>query len=214
VKRAEAIRKVVALGESSRFELRHAARVRHLALRLFDELQPLHRMGNTERLWLEAAALLHDVGKRESPKTHHKAARDLIVNSPELPFRWEERVIIALVARYHRGSFPRDGHRYFRDLDSDAQGYVRRLAALLRLADGLDKGRSGLVEDLECGVQWQNVHIRADSRDRVPVRKARAKADLFEAVFARKAVFHVGSQPQFGDATLDPYADLAYAGDE
>jgi exopolyphosphatase/guanosine-5'-triphosphate,3'-diphosphate pyrophosphatase len=167
-------------------------------------------MGNTERLWLQAVALLHDVGKREAPRTHHKFARDLIINSPELPFRWDERVIVALVARYHRGPFPREGHRYFRDLDVDARGYVRRLAALLRLADGLDKGRSGLVEDLECGVRRQCVHIRAGSRDRISLGKARAKADLFEAVFARKAVVQVEIVPRFPDSGLDFDADLAY----
>ncbi len=45
------------------FEHRHARQVAKLSLKLFDKLQPLHRMGNSERIWLRVASLLHDVGK-------------------------------------------------------------------------------------------------------------------------------------------------------
>ncbi len=203
---------VVELGKSCRFDMGHAFRVSRLALRLFDQLQPLHEMGNTERIWLQAAALLHDVAKSQDPKGHHKAARDLILHSTSLPFRAEERTIIALVARYHRGSLPESDHAYFRDLDAESQLYVAKLASLLRLADGLDEGRSGLVDDVLCQIRPRSVLLRLLSRDIVSVRQAMRKADLFGRTFGRDIVIGVEIVPTHLDLGLDSGTDLAYAG--
>ncbi len=202
---------VVALGQSRRFDLDHASRVSRLALRLFDQLQPLHEMGNTERIWLRAAALLHDVAKSQDPKGHHKAARDLILHSVSLPFRSEERTIIALVARYHRGSLPEGDHAYFRDLDAETQLYVAKLASLLRLADGLDEGRSGRVDDVFCEIRPRCVLLRALSRDTMSLRKVLRKADLFGRTFGRDVVVGVEIVPAHLDLGLDSKATPAYA---
>jgi exopolyphosphatase/guanosine-5'-triphosphate,3'-diphosphate pyrophosphatase len=202
---------IIEIGEAHGFETNHAFQVTRLALRLFDELQPLHGMGNTERIWLRAATLLHDVGKKHDPKNHHKVAREIIVRSTKLPFRAEERVIIGLVARYHRGSLPQEDHKYFKDLDADARRYVRKLAALLRVADGLDKGRCDLVRGLQCGIERRRVHITLVSRDTLDVGSAVSKADLFESVFRRTPVFHTTTLAQRRNRTLDLDAGLAYA---
>lgn len=194
---------IIEVGEAYGFEVNHALQVTRLALRLFDELQPLHGMGNTERIWLRVAAMLHDVGKNQDPKNHHKVAREIIVRSTKLPFRGEERVIIGLVARYHRGSLPQEGHKHFKDLDADARRYVRKLAALLRLADGLDKGRCDLVRGLQCGIRRQRVHIALVSRDTLDVGSALSKADLFESVFRKTPVFHATIPEQSRNRPLD-----------
>jgi exopolyphosphatase/pppGpp-phosphohydrolase len=180
-------------------------------LRLFDELQPLHGMGNTERIWLRAAAMLHDVGKAQDPKGHHKMAQEIIICCSQLPFRAEERVIIGLVARYHRGSLPQGDHRHFQDLDTDSRRYVKRLASLLRLADGLDKGHCDLVEALECEIRRRRVHVRVVSREPLNIGSALSKADLFERVFQKKAILHATVGPQQVRPALDRHRWLAYA---
>jgi len=212
LKIADITNRVVELGQSCRFDMGHAFRVSRLALRLFDQLAPLHGMGNTERIWLRAATLLHDIGKSQDPRDHHKTARDIIIHSPLLPFQRQERIIIALVARYHRGSLPDRNHAYFRDLDRDAQLYVTRLASLLRLADGLDEGRSGLVDDVFCQIRPRSVLLRLLSRDIVSVRQAMRKADLFGRTFGRDIVIGVEIVPTHLDLGLDSGTDLAYAG--
>jgi exopolyphosphatase / guanosine-5'-triphosphate,3'-diphosphate pyrophosphatase len=178
------------LGRSYRFEKDHALRVSRLALRLFDQLQPLHDMGNTERIWLRTGALLHDVGKRINPKDHHKVARDIIVDASDLPFRRPQRILIGLVARYHRGALPNKRHAYFRDLEPEAKRYVTKLAALLRLADGLDKGRAGLVEDVRCTLERATVRLTLFGRGAPTADKIRRKAGLLERVFARSVVIN------------------------
>lgn len=201
---------VMELGESYEMDADHARQVSRLALQLFDSLQPLHGMGNTEKIWLRAAALLHDIAKAQDGRNHHKLARDIIIEASDLPFRREERVIIGLVARYHRGSLPRDHHRHFADLDGDGRFYVNKLAALLRLADGLDKGHSGLVEDVRCDVRHRNVLLRGVSRDVLKAGAVLAKADLFEKVFRRRISVHV-SVGRSHRAGLDFDAPRVYA---
>lgn len=206
------INAIIEVGEAHSFETDHAFQVTKLALRLFDDLQPLHGMGNTERIWLRAAAMLHDVGKAEDPKEHHKLAQEIIIRSSTLPFRAEERVVIGLIARYHRGSLPKDDHKHYRDLDNDGRRYVRKLASLLRLADGLDKGHSDLVEGLQCDIRRRRVLIRVAGRDVLNIGSALGKADLFEQVFRKKAVFCVEAAPRRRGSPVDFDAKLAYAG--
>ncbi len=202
---------IIGVGEAHGFERNHALQVTRLALRLFDEVQPLHGMGNTEKLWLRAAAMLHDVGKGQDPKDHHKVAQEIIIRSSSLPFRTEERVIIGLVARYHRGSLPQNDHKYFEALDADRRRYVRKLASLLRLADGLDKGHCDLVEALQCEIRRRRVHIRLVSRKPLNIGPALSKADLFERVFQKKAVLHAAVASPHSAGALDLDSRLAYA---
>lgn len=207
----EVFNAVAELGESFEMDTDHARQVSKLALQLFDQLQPLHGMGNTERIWLRAAAMLHDIAKTKDGKQHHKLARDIIIDACDLPFRREERILIGLVARYHRGSLPHDDHKHFADLDRDARLYVRKLAALLRLADGLDKGHSGLVEGLRCDVRRRDVVLRIVSRDVLSIDAVLAKAGLFEQVFGKRISAHVSLDSRRFISTLDPHASPAYA---
>ncbi len=201
---------IIEIGETYGFETNHALQVARLALRLFDVFQPLHGMGNTERIWLRAAAMLHDVGKDQDRKDHHKVAQEIIVCSSKLPFRAEERVIIGLVARYHRGALPQEDHKYFEDLDADARRYVRKLASLLRLADGLDKGHRDLVQGLQCDIRRRRVHITLISQDPPDLNSALSKADLFESVFRKTVVLHTTIIRQRRASKPDLDVGLAY----
>ena len=91
----------------------------------------------------------------------------------------------------------------------DEQLCVRKLAALLRLADGLDKGHSQLVESLECGIRRGLVSLRATSRDILHVDSILAKADLFEQVFRRRVAIHVSVGLSDLDRALDRHVWLA-----
>ncbi len=88
---------------------------------------------------------------------------------------------------------------------------MRKLAALLRLADGLDKGHSELVLNLRCHVSRDHVLMRVASRDLLNIGAILAKADLFEQVFRKKVSVHVSVDRSHPDASLDFDASLAYA---
>ncbi|HPC95446.1 MAG TPA: HD domain-containing protein [Sedimentisphaerales bacterium] len=203
--------KTIALGVACRFEKEHALCVSRLALRLFDQLQPLHGMGNTERRWIHAAALLHDIGKKQNPRGHHKTARDIIIGSSDLPFRRHERVMIGLVARYHRGPLPSKRHSYFGDLELDDRQYVARLAALLRIADGLDKGRAGWVKDLRCEARSRSVRLTVFGHGVPGVVKSLRKADLFEKTYRKRVVIDIETACGYRRFGLASAAGASYA---
>ncbi len=118
---------VMHLAESLGYEEDHSLHVSKLALRIFDQTKKLHHLGNTEREFLEASAILHEVGLFISHAQHHRHSYYLIRNAELLGFTENEKEIIANVARYHRKSHPKDKHEGFRNLTSDEQEVVVNL---------------------------------------------------------------------------------------
>jgi hypothetical protein len=179
---------VVQLAESYDYEADHTHHVTRLSLRLFDELEPLHRLGAEERFWLRCGALLHDTGWIEGQKGHHKTSRDLILDAPDLPFSERERLIIASIARYHQAALPKDRHDHFAALSPVDQCRVTVLAAALRVADGLDRTHRSVVEDLSCEISPLQIAVCCAVRMYpIPEREeALEKGNLLERAFDRE----------------------------
>lgn len=128
----------------------HIHQSTELALQLFDEIGPEHGLDEADRQLLEAAGLLHNVGLFVSHAAHHRHSHYVIRNTDQLDgFTDHEIELVALIARYHRKSHPKPGHREFQALDDADQRKVRLLAGMLRLAIALDRSRSGVVRHLE-----------------------------------------------------------------
>jgi exopolyphosphatase/guanosine-5'-triphosphate,3'-diphosphate pyrophosphatase len=127
----------------------HSERVAELALELFDGTEPLHGLDLQCREYLEAAALLANVGLFVSHAQHHKHTYYVIRNSEHLAgFTDREIELIALVARYHRKSAPKLKHPEFARLPADDREIVRALAGILRVAIALDRTHAGVVAGL------------------------------------------------------------------
>ncbi len=152
-------------------EQSHAKHVAKLALRIFDQTKILHKLGGIERGYLEAAALLHEIGLFVSHSQHHRHSYYLIRNAELLGFTENEKEIIANIARYHRKSHPKMKHDGFRKLSAEDQQAVTRLAAILRIADGLDRTHSSRVKDILCRKSRGHLSFRLK-------RQGRAKLDL------------------------------------
>jgi len=151
-------RAVQAFAERCHAELPHARQVREMALQLFDAVG--HRIGCApeDRQTLADAALLHDVGYHINYERHHKHSFHLILHADLLGIAPDEQQVIAHVARYHRGRTPRRQHTLWWALGRATRERIRRLAALLRIADGLDRGHAGAVERLK--VRWLDRALR------------------------------------------------------
>lgn len=171
---------VLALGRRFGFDERHALQVARLALSLFDQLASLHGLPASARGLLEAAALLHDVGHAVSPQRHHKHTFYLVANADVAGFSDQDRQIVALVARYHRRTPPEAGRPDLKELAPGQLRLVRRLVALLRVADALDRSHSQAVLSVRASVP--------DGRVRV-VARARSPLDLELWDVAREAAF-------------------------
>src|SRR6185369_8386898 len=106
-------------------------------------------------------------------------------------FTPRERELIAQIARYHRKSLPKRKHTAFQSLKEKDQETVARLGGILRLSDGLDRRRNGLIEDVSCqfGGTVITLHLSATEDISVEIFGANAKKDLFEKAFGCTVVF-------------------------
>lgn len=148
-------RSVMQLAERSHYEALHAHQVQRLALQLFDAVGDRIGLEASDRRLLADAAVLHDIGYHINFDGHHKHSYHLIIHAELLGMTPAERVTIANVARYHRGAEPKMTHQNYGGLERTMRRRIRRLAALLRIADGFDRGHVGAVDHLE--VEWGEV---------------------------------------------------------
>jgi exopolyphosphatase/guanosine-5'-triphosphate,3'-diphosphate pyrophosphatase len=175
------------LGLRFGFDQAHGERVAGFAMTLFDDLTSVHGLGARDRLLLRAAALLHDIGDYVSYGGHHKHSHYLIQHSDIMGLTPNERAVVANIARYHRKSPPDPAHPNFRDLDRDARTKVRALAAILRLADALDREHLGKVDRVRAVVdsKARKFSLELEGQDDRELEEwtLRAKSELFRDVF-------------------------------
>lgn len=143
----------------------HGEQVRVLALKLFDAFTTSLEAAPGERALLEAAAILHDVGQMVNYRNHQKHSFQLIVHADRLNLKAEERLLVAHIARYHRKGGPSKRHADFAALKQEDQGIVRRMSALLRVADGLDRGGSATVGDIDVNLSTDEARIEVTPRE-------------------------------------------------
>ena len=173
------------LGRRYHFDEAHGTLVARFGVRLFDDLAPRHRLGQRDRILLQAAALLHDVGDFVRYEGHHKHSFYLIANSDLMGVTPAERLIVANVARYHRKSPPHLDHDNFRSLSREDRAKVKSLAAILRVADALDREHRGKVRDVAGKLEGDVLALEVQgSPDReLEEWTVRAKAGLLKEAF-------------------------------
>ncbi|MFZ2493887.1 MAG: Ppx/GppA phosphatase family protein [Thermoanaerobaculia bacterium] len=186
---------VMTLAERSEVELSHASHVARLALRLFDQTPEIHHLKTVERELLEYAALLHEVGTHVSYQGHHKHSYYLISHAGLRGFTTEQVMVVANVARYYRKAQPSDEHSNFASLTRPQKETVRKLSSILRVADGLDRSRRGVVRDLVIadrdGVLTIRLRLRGDAE--IEVAAAAKQARYLGKVFDRHVDFEITS---------------------
>ena len=181
----------IALGTKYGFDERHARQVTHLAILFYRELQSEHMLPPRFELILRIAGLLHEIGLFVNNRSHHKHSMYLIMNSDLFGLSREDMLMIAMVARYHRRATPQPYHEGFATLDRDSRLAVSKLAAILRVADALDRNHMQQVRDVRCSREESDfvVWVR-DVEDLTLERLAlKEKGSMFEEVYGLKVVF-------------------------
>ncbi len=186
----EVIRSARILAERYQSDPSHGEHVGNLCARFFDALTDLHQLTPHDALLLQVAAILHEVGTYVSPRAHHKHSEYLILNSEVFGLDRLDVTIVALVARYHRHSGPQMAHPSYAALSTDDRIRVCKLAALLRVADALERTHAQRVANLEIRREPGKLRIRLPGlADAAVERLAMAsKADLFEQVFGLSVI--------------------------
>ena len=160
-------RSVRELAERSHYEAPHAHHVQELALQLFDSIGERLGCAPSDRKLLSDAALLHDIGYHINYDKHNKHSYHLIEHAELLGMTPVEQIIVANVARYHRGAEPRKKHRNYGGLERPVRSTIKKLSAILRVADGFDRGHACAVSEIK--VRWMERALRLTA---VPARQA------------------------------------------
>jgi len=142
----------------------YAETVTSLALSLFDQLISKHGMGNHQRLLLELAARVHEIGMYVRVGGHHRHAAYLISASPLLGLSDREKAVLAQTVRYQRKAPPCSEHEDFMALDKAEQQQVWYLSAILRLALALNKDRRDRVSHVELVDGKQQIALELQGR--------------------------------------------------
>ncbi len=191
--REKAIRTIANLYPAGK---KHAEQVTKLTLQLFDDLKDLHKLGSVEREYLETACHLHQIGLCISHHSYHKHSYYIIKNSEAMVgFSNAEIEIIALIARYHRKGGPKAKHEEFKTLRPEDQLLVKKLAAFLRIGDGLDRSEKSLIERLDSHMDAGKVRCRLyhkkGEEPNLEIWSVDEKKDLFEDTFQTKLEFQL-----------------------
>ena len=194
-------RSVVELAERCNYASEHGEQVRRLSLSLFDQTQAAHGLGAREREWLDHAALLHDIGVHISYGRHHKHSYYLIKNGDLRGFEPEEVEVIALVARHHRRGLPNKSRGGYASLPARLRRTVRTLAAMLRLAEGLDRSHAQSVGSFEIvpGLRDYLLRLVPTGDTELELWAAQRSVAPLEAILGRIIRFEVNT-----DATRAP----------
>ncbi|HVI75261.1 MAG TPA: Ppx/GppA phosphatase family protein [Anaeromyxobacteraceae bacterium] len=178
----------LSVGRRFGFDERHAVHVGALAVTLFEDLATLHGLPASARRLLEAAALLHDVGVAIAFHKHHKHTFYLVANSDMAGFSDRERELVATVARYHRRSLPDRKRADLGHLSTSELTTVRKLAALLRVANALDASHQQPVRALRAEIRGRAVALQLRLRGPadLEVWDAARESQLFREVFRKR----------------------------
>jgi exopolyphosphatase/guanosine-5'-triphosphate,3'-diphosphate pyrophosphatase len=188
--RAQVVASAASLGRKFHYDEAHARHVADLSLAIFDALVREHGLGKRERLLLELGAILHDVGSFIKTSGHHKHGEYIVANSEIFGLNRVDLTIIANVVRYHRKAPPASTHVNFIALPREDRIVVMKLAAIVRVADALDRGHDQRVRDAAFERREERFVIRvtglADlSLERLSLAE---KGDMFEDVFGLEPI--------------------------
>jgi exopolyphosphatase/guanosine-5'-triphosphate,3'-diphosphate pyrophosphatase len=166
----------------------HSRHVARLSLELFDQTRELHGMDDTDRELLEYAALLHDVGEHVAHDGHDRHAAYLVAHGQLRGFDPDEILLLTALVRWHRRGDPKAADDLVGELDDAQRDRTRRLASMLRIADGLDRGRNQVVTRITARVSPSLVLLRlqTDGDPELELWGARRKRELFERVYDRE----------------------------
>ena len=173
------------IGLRFKTDRKHADHVANFARQLFRELQHLHGLDAKYELVLRVAATLHEVGMFISPREHHKHSLYILMNIEIFGLSSNDRVMVALLARYHRRYNPEPNHPHFSDLSREERMIVLKLAALLRLADSLDRSHAQRIKSIQLRPEGTRLNVMTQGADDTTVEQIAIdlKCDLFREIY-------------------------------
>lgn len=181
----EVVQAACEIGVRYKTDRKHADHVAQFAQQLFRELQHLHALDPKYELVLRVAAVLHEVGMFISPREHHKHSLYILLQTEIFGLSTSDREMVALLARYHRRYNPEPNHPTFSDLTREERMIVFKLAALLRMADALDRTHTQRIKTIQLRPEGSRLYILTPGVEDTTVEQLaiNSKCDLFREIY-------------------------------
>jgi len=183
--RHQVIASARSLAKRFHYDEAHATHVKDLGIEIFDALKKEHGLEKHERMLLEVAAILHDIGTFLRTSGHHRHGEYIVANSEIFGLNREDITIISNVVRYHRKTPPLPTHVNYIALPRESRIVVLKLASILRVADALDRSHLGRIRELSFERTEDRFIMRSASSLDLSLEKLslEEKGDMFEDVF-------------------------------
>jgi len=180
---------------AARMDMAHAQQVAAHAVQLFDLTQEIHQLPRKFRALAETGALLHNVGVEIDEPKHHTAGRDALMSMKLVGHTEAEQAMVACIIRFHRKSVKPQKEPLFTALTEKQQAQTLALAALVRIADGLDYSQTQTtrIEHLTLSGQTLALTLSGPHAESDGARAVEDKADVWQAVFGH--TWAVAEQP-------------------
>ena len=175
------------IGERYQYDEAHSRQVAKLALAMFDK----HGLDSHSRILLQATALLHDIGKYVSLRSHSLYSYMLIMSCDILGFSEMDKKIVALASYYHAHRlFSGKRHAEVEEMSPEIMPLVAKIAALVRLADAMDRSYKQKIKSCRVNVKNGVMKVEAVTLEDLTIEEwtFASKASFFEEVYGLQAV--------------------------
>lgn len=177
------------IGKRYRFDKKHTEQVEYFAMEIFDNTRRIHGLSDRERLLLQLATILHEIGKYISVTNHSTRTYHIIQTSEIIGIDNKEKEIIACTARFYIHSDLKSD-KYFQYLPVAERSTVAKLSAILRVADALDASHKQKIKNISIAIQKDSLVISCDSTSDLTYEQwaFETKTGLFRQVFGYQPI--------------------------
>ncbi len=170
----------------------HTDKVAELSLALFDSMKKLHGMGKMERLQLQIAAILHECGNFINLHDGAMNSYYIVANTEIIGLSHKERMEVANIIKYNLYYLP-DRDSITRELDGADYVVIAKLAAILRIANVLDKSHTQKINDISVSFKDDQMVITVKTYEDLSLESGlfEKRADFFEQVYGIRPVLRL-----------------------
>ncbi|MFL0248909.1 HD domain-containing protein [Clostridium neuense] len=191
--RADIVNCALFIGKKYAVNLSHARNVRAAAIKIFNSLAGVHLLSEREKLFLEIAAILHDIGHYVNLNKHSIYSYSIIHEEQIIGFSDRDLEIIANVVMYHEELIPSLNHKNYAKLNHEDKIIVSKLSAILKIAESFDASGKGKIKKFDIEVGDESVRFKAYSENDCTLEKwtFNKNKEFFEEIMGIKPTISI-----------------------
>lgn len=191
--RADIVNCAFFIGKKYAVNLSHARNVRTASIKIFNSLVNVHLLSGREKLFLEVAAILHDIGNYVNLNKHFIYSYSIIHEEQIIGFSDRDLEIIANVVMYHEELIPSLNDKSYAKLNHEDKIVVSKLSAILKIAESFDASGKGKIKKFDIEVENESVKFNVYSENDCTLEKwtFNKNKEFFEEVIGIKPMINI-----------------------